>query len=81
MNCLRTGLACSVLLIIAAIITGCGKPPGRGEIQGAGLPAQAIADKEARQASSSPVEPDDNSQILFGDLHVHTTFSPSPSRS
>ena len=76
MSSLRTGLAYSVLLIIAAVLTGCGKPPGRGEIQGAVLPAEAIADKEARQASSSPVAPEGNSQILFGDLHVHTTFSP-----
>ena len=73
---LRGELICSSLLVAIVVLSGCGKPEGRGEIHGAAIPAAAILDKETRQASSSPVNPANKSQILFGDLHVHTTFSP-----
>ena len=65
-----------ISLALMLILSACGKPQDRGEIRGTALPATAIADKQARQASVSPAGPAGNSQIVFGDLHVHTTFSP-----
>ena len=62
-----------VLLITTGVCLGCSKPEGRGEITGPAIPAAVIVDKAQRQAvPGSSVAP----QILFGDLHVHTTFSP-----
>jgi hypothetical protein len=42
-------------------------------IVGSAIPAEVVADKLTRQQNSTPAGA---SQILFGDLHVHTTFSP-----
>ena len=64
----RCALASCVLGLAA-----CGEPQGRGEVRGAALPAAVVADKVARQRAALPAA---DSQILFGDLHVHTTFSP-----
>jgi len=66
----------ATLFCCVIVLSGCGKPLGRGEIQGAAIPAEAIVDKEARQQEVAEVVALDDSQILFGDLHVHTTFSP-----
>lgn len=66
---LCTWLFCSVVL------TACGKPQGRGEIAGAALPAAVVAQRAARQLRS-PLQHTGDKQILFGDLHVHTSFSP-----
>ena len=66
---LATGLL-GLLLVLAAC---------RGEHQGAGtpvstpMPTEAVAERATRQAK---VQADSATQILFGDLHVHTTFSP-----
>ena len=46
----------------------------RGEVATRPLPAAEVAERSARQAPVSP-ETDGAEQILFGDLHVHTTFS------
>lgn len=56
------------------LLKGCGEPQGRGEIGGAALPEQFVAQKVARQSGNK--ESTGARQILFGDLHVHTTFSP-----
>lgn len=47
-----------------------GTPPGPGVIAGTALPQANMADKEARLAGAGT-----DGQILFGDLHVHTTYS------
>ncbi|MEH6593168.1 MAG: DUF3604 domain-containing protein [Halioglobus sp.] len=76
MNDFLKHLCRCLLLVTMAAAAGCGKAPGRGEIQGAAIPAKVIENKESRQQSLSPEGSSSGSQILFGDLHVHTTFSP-----
>ncbi|VAV87209.1 FIG00764702: hypothetical protein [hydrothermal vent metagenome] len=47
-----------------------------GKIQGQMIPAQVIANRQARQNKSAlDVGQQDPKQIMFGDVHVHTTFS------
>ena len=65
-----------VALVAGVIIVACGlasltwkegwigTPPGPGIIEGAGLPRPVIEQRAERRK-----------QILFGDLHVHTTYS------
>jgi hypothetical protein len=78
MDPLCRNLILLVLLIATGVCLGCSKPEGRGEITGPAIPAAVIVDKAQRQeavavpGSGSGGAP----QILFGDLHVHTTFSP-----
>ena len=62
-------------LILALFLGGCGKPQNRGVIQGSAQPAEVVAEKTRRIASVAPTGRTQR-QILFGDLHVHTTFSP-----
>ena len=71
-NTWRLASVLSTVLVLSA----CGEPEGRGEIEGAAVPADVIADREARQGSASRIPSAEGTQILFGDLHVHTTFSP-----
>ena len=61
-----------VLLTATVLLGGCGKSQDRGVIEGAALPQAVVDDRQSRQRSASGQE----QQILFGDLHVHTTFSP-----
>ena len=65
----------AIMLLVISFLAGCGKPQGRGVIVGAQLPEVAVEDKLARQQAAAPAMTGE-SQILFGDLHVHTTFSP-----
>ncbi|MFN8642607.1 MAG: DUF3604 domain-containing protein [Candidatus Binatia bacterium] len=62
------------------VLAGCrGQHQGPGEIKGAAVPAPVIAARAAAQSTAlqklAPGAPAEK-QILFGDLHVHTTFSP-----
>jgi hypothetical protein len=75
------GLTFAAAVLFALAASGCGKHEGPGTIEGAAMDPQAIHARIERQADSArslasraetaaPTE-----QILFGDLHVHTTFS------
>jgi hypothetical protein len=58
-------------LLLAAL--GCGELEGAGVIEGQQpVPAAAIAERTRRIAAANP---EAAKQILFGDLHVHTTYS------
>ncbi len=67
-----------------ALLAGCGgseRPPG--EIRGERRPAAALArERSAQQAARREIDqragglrPADGKRVLFGDLHVHTTYS------
>ena len=62
------------------LLAGCrGQHQGPGEIQGKAVPAEVVvARQEAQDAAARALAPEapPEQQILFGDLHVHTTFSP-----
>ena len=61
------------LASLIVFLSACGEQEGRGDIVGATLPAAVVQDKAERQTAVSPTA---DKQVLFGDLHVHTTFSP-----
>jgi len=67
-------------LMAALLLAGCGNPPGPGSIEGAALPDAAVEARASRQlearAALAPELGTRAKQILFGDLHVHTTYSP-----
>ena len=67
------------------LAAGCDNPQDRGVIAGAPIPAEILDNRLDRQqhvtTSDSAGEPGTDqdvqpSRVLFGDLHVHTTFSP-----
>lgn len=61
------------LCAVTFLTAGCPAPEGRGVIEGAALEPDVIEQREQRRY----VMPEQSErQILFGDLHVHTTFSP-----
>jgi hypothetical protein len=53
-----------------------GRTRGAGKIEGAEISASAIAARaQAQQSSAAGLGAPGDERILFGDLHVHTTFS------
>jgi hypothetical protein len=65
-----------LLLLLCALLACRGEDPGPGEIQGPRRPdgprhAQARAEARAAREIGAPT----GKRILFGDLHVHTTYS------
>jgi len=67
---------------VAVVVTGCrGQHQGPGEIQGKAVPQAVVAARtDAERVAHTALDPaaaqQPQKQILFGDLHVHTTFSP-----
>ncbi len=68
--------------LFTMLIVGCGRHEGPGTIEGKRVPDKALAERSRQQADAvAKLMPDPASrppaqkQILFGDLHVHTTFS------
>jgi hypothetical protein len=67
----------SIPVSVTLLLRG-GKHEAPGEVSRARLPAAVVAARAARQnATTKRLAPDApvTKQILFGDLHVHTTFS------
>jgi len=60
-------------LVGGYVIYGGGKHEGAGKVHPGRLPEKLLRDRAARQ-EAVPQRPS-SKQILFGDLHVHTTFS------
>jgi hypothetical protein len=65
-------------LVASIVLFGC-RPAGHhqdaGEVTRKRVPEAVIAERSARQATSARAVDGAQKQILFGDLHVHTTFS------
>jgi len=73
------GAAAVVALILVGlvglwVIFGEGQKPVRGELTGPALPAESIAARRAARTEAAG-EARASTEILFGDFHVHTTFS------
>jgi hypothetical protein len=66
--------------ILLLVVAGCrGEHQGPGQIEGKAVPAPVVAaHQKAQDATARALAPESppDKQILFGDLHVHTTFSP-----
>lgn len=78
------GIGAAALLLSALVITAYGaaswdwfgRSRGAGVIEGAALPASAVDARTASIASGvAGVGAPEDDRILFGDLHVHTTYS------
>ncbi len=66
----------SLLLIVSFLgLPACGEPQGRGTPTAVPVPPKVILEKQKAQ-NRAAVLASNTKQILFGDLHVHTTFSP-----
>lgn len=70
----RFALAAGSIFAIGVVTASCSEPKGRGVIAGAEVPTAVLEAKQFGQRSVSPASA--GGEILFGDLHVHTTFSP-----
>jgi len=75
------GIAAAIALAMGLYIVGVmqgwhGQPRGPGEITGDAVPQNAIEERIAGiQTAAEALNESPDTEILFGDLHVHSTFS------
>jgi hypothetical protein len=65
----------AVLAAVGYVVYGGGSAEDAGTVHDAPLPAEVVQGRSARQGGLAPRDTPEAKQILFGDLHVHTTFS------
>ena len=65
------------LAILALVLSGCsGDPHPSGSVTGGALPSASVQQREeSRQKDAAALGATPQRQILFGDLHVHSTYS------
>ncbi len=66
--------ALAFVALALVVIYGGGQRPVAGTIVGARSPANVVAERAAQQDALQTEQPP-STRILFGDMHVHTTFS------
>ncbi len=76
LDCVRCARLGSALLLALVLVAGCGRHEPPGEVTETAVPAAEVAERSARQdAALEKLVTGASKQILFGDLHVHSTFS------
>ncbi len=68
---MRTAFRTFTVPVLIVLMACEGRPHPDGEITGAALPAAEVERRSMSRAQS----PEHNKQVLFGDLHVHSTYS------
>ncbi|MEE8475829.1 MAG: DUF3604 domain-containing protein [Myxococcota bacterium] len=68
----RLAVLAPAVLVLIATMTACGDRDEPGSIEGGRRPRALDASRAAAQRAAAPVR---SKRILFGDLHVHTTYS------
>ena len=77
----RSLTAATLAALAVATLAACGKHEGPGTIEGKAVPKAVIESRERAEATAAQAlaekgaAPAPAEQILFGDLHVHTTYS------
>ena len=67
---------CAAIFFGGAVLKLFGTLDGPGVIEGKVLPPKAVEDRASRiNVVKAELDVLDEKQILFGDLHVHTTYS------
>jgi hypothetical protein len=75
---MRAARRAAAFLFLATILACTGEHQDAGEVIGSALPGSLVALRDARQTDARAGiqgAGDSAKQILFGDLHAHTTFS------
>jgi len=77
-QCMATSRALPLIICISLFIAGCGSDISPGKIEGEPRTSESIYVQDLRfleTKNNLSIEASNSSQILFGDLHVHTTYS------